>query len=107
MLHADVPLQFQGRYAVPALRHEEDGVVPLYKVGFALMEDSAVLWAYLAAAARADIVRRAFLQVVFALLAARGAYSVFVEPLEQVFETCLVRGEPPMELLDGECGGHS
>ena len=105
MLHADVPLQFQGRDSVPALRHEEDGKIPLHKVGFALVEDSAVLWAYLAAAAGADVVCRSLLQVVFVLLAAGGAYSVLVEPLEQVFKASLVRRETPIELLDGE-GGH-
>lgn len=101
-----MPLQFQGRYAVPALGHEEDGVVPLHKVSFALVEDSAVLGAYLAAAAGTDVVRRSFLQVVFVLLAASGAGGVPVEPLEQVFKTSFVRGETPMELLDSEGRGH-
>lgn len=102
-----MPLQFQGGHAVPALRHKEDGVVPLHKVCFALVEDSAVLWAYLASTTGTDVVRRSLLQVVFVLLAANGARSVFVEPLEQVFKASLVCGETPMELLDGEGGGHS
>jgi hypothetical protein len=88
------------------LRHEEYGVVPLHKVGFALVEDSTVFRAYLMTAARADVMRRTFLQVVFVLLAARGAYSVLVEPLEQVFKASLIRGETPIELLDGEGGTH-
>ena len=101
-----MPLQFQGGHAVPALRHEEDSEIPLHKVGFALVEDSAVLRAYLATAAGADVVRRSLLQVVFVLLAASGARSVLVEPLEQVFKASLVRGETPIELLDGEGGHH-